>query len=66
MSKVCDGLWEVTEGNLLTKFLSVFGISVGSCHGVLLEVLNVKDVLEHFVYRMLTPEQKRNTHEHFR
>jgi len=34
------------------------GISVGSCHGVLLEVLNVRHFCEHVVPRMLTPEQK--------
>jgi len=58
MLNVCDGLWEMTEGNLWTKFLSVVGISVGSCHGILLDVLNERHVCEHVVPRMLMPEQK--------
>jgi len=58
MLNVCDGLWELTEGNLWTKFSSVVGISVGSCHGILLDVLNVRHVCEHVVTRMLTSEQK--------
>jgi hypothetical protein len=55
---VCDGLWDVTEGNLWTKFSSVVGISVGSCHGILLDVFKVCHVGEHVVPRMLMPEQK--------
>jgi hypothetical protein len=43
---------------LWTKFSSVVGISVGSCHGILLDVLNVRHVCEHVVPRMLTSEQK--------
>jgi hypothetical protein len=58
MLNACDGLWDVTEENVWTKFSSVVGISVGRCHGILLDVLNVRHVCEHVVPRMLMTEQK--------
>jgi hypothetical protein len=40
------------------QMASVVGISLGSCHGILLDVLKVRHVCEHAVPRMLTTEQK--------
>jgi hypothetical protein len=40
------------------QMASLVGISVGSCHGILPDVMNVQHVCEDVVPRMLTPEQK--------
>ena len=42
----------------MDQMASLIGISAGSCHGILPDVLNVRHVCEHVVPRMLTPEQK--------
>jgi hypothetical protein len=40
------------------QIASLVDISVGSCRGILPDVLNMRHVCEHVVPRMLTPEQK--------
>ena len=43
------------QGNLYTILYQRFGISVGRCHSILHDVLNMRRVCQHLVPRLLTP-----------
>jgi hypothetical protein len=48
------------------QIASEVGISVGSCHCILHDVLNMRHVCHHLIPRVLTYERKKNTNVHFR
>ena len=66
MSIVCKRLWEIDIRKSVDQTATEFGISVGSRHSILHDILNMRCFRQHLVPWMLTPENKINTNEDFR
>jgi hypothetical protein len=47
------------------QIASEVGISVGSCHSILHDVLNMRHVCHHLIPRVQIYERKKNTNGHF-